>query len=358
MKITLLKVADFFKQLIFRLFLLMLIMTAIAYYFYFYKPSDTGLITGKIRDISLCEISGLVVSEKNADTLWVHNDSGHAGFIYAISKRGNIREKFELKNTDLNDIEDIAIYKDAQGESYLMLSDLGSNTKKSANSTPKLFVFKEPDLLVDLCHLASENNGQTYQISEFKSYTVTFPQIPDVNYTDQTGVFNYIINEIESAVPNVEALVVDAPQNEILFFSKTYKGLMHVLSFPLDALKSDDTNLIRYEGAINIKQYAEGYHIDYRHLILSPINLPYAVTGADLSKDQTTLLIRTYGNVWKWHRGDGHQSFSEIIKSTKPEYMMSSFEPLGESIGIDLDSRGFYTISEGLFSKIYYNEMP
>lgn len=358
MKVRLLKVADFFKQLIFRLFLLMVILTAIAYYFYFYKPSDTGLITGKIRAFNLSEISGLVVSEKNADTLWVHNDSGHASIIYAISKRGNIREKFELKDTDLKDIEDIAIYKDVQGESYLILSDLGSNTQKSATSTPKLIFFKEPDLLVDLCDLTSENNGQTYQISQFETYNIEFPQIPEVNYTNQTGFFNTIINNIESDTPNIEALVVDTTQNEILFFSKTYKGLMAIFSISLDHLKSDTLNKLSYEGSINIKQFAEGYHIDFRHLILSPINFPYAVTGADLSKDQKTLLIRTYGNVWKWNRGYAQKSFSEIIKITKPEYVMSPFEPLGESIGIDLDSKGFYTISEGLFSKIYYNELP
>ncbi len=358
MKVGLLKVADFFKQLIFRLFLLMVIITAIAYYFYFYKPSDTGLITGKIRAINLNEISGLVVSEKNADTLWVHNDSGHSSIIYALSKRGNIRERFELKDANLKDIEDISIYKDTYGESYLIISDLGSNTQNRANSTPKLIVFKEPNLLTDLCTLTSENNDQTYLISQYTTYNVEFPQIPNVIYTEQSGVFNTIINTINSDSPDIEALIVDTEQNEVLFFSKGYKGLMDIFSIALDALKSDQTNKLHYDGTVNIKQYAEGYHIDYRHLILSPINFPYAVTGADLSKDQKTLLVRTYGNVWKWNRGDVKKSFSEIIKTQKPEYVKSAFEPLGEAIGIDLDNKGFYTISEGLFSKIYYNKLP
>ncbi|MBF4691870.1 hypothetical protein [Fusibacter ferrireducens] len=358
MKVLLLQVADFFKQLIFRLFLLMIILTAIAYYFYFYKPSDTGVITGKIRDFRLNEISGLVVSEKNADTLWVHNDSGHDNIIYAISKRGNIREKFEINGIDLRDIEDISIYKDDQGESYLILSDLGSNTKMRTNSTPKLVFFKEPDLLVDLCELPSENSGQTYQISQFEIYELEFPDVPEIQYTDQNAFINNIINNIENATPDIEAIIVDTKQKELLFFSKTYKGITGIFSIPLDNLKSDGINKLSYEGSINIKQFTEGYHIDFRHLLLSPINFPYAVTAADLSRDQDTLLIRTYGNTWEWHRGYAQKSFSQIIQTTKPEYVMSAFEPLGESIGIDLDSKGFYTISEGLFSKIYYNELP
>lgn len=349
------KLASFFKQLVFRLILLIMIIFIIAYYFYFYKPSDIGLITGKIRDFNLCEVSGLVVSEKNADTLWVHNDSGHSSSIYAISKRGNIRDEFDLQNTELEDIEDIALYKDELGESYIIVADLGSNTKMRSQYRPRLIIFKEPDLLSELSK-DDEDNGHV--IKSFHSYVIQFPQIPNVEWTEQENIFKNIVERIESDSPNIEAFVVDSMKDELIFLTKTYKGQTDVLSIAFSSLKENEPNILRYIGTIDIRKFTEGYHVDYRHSVLSPINLPYAVTGADLSKDQKSILVRTYGNVWKWNRGYSQKPFSDIIVNTKPEYIISSFEPLGESIGFDIDDKGFYTISEGFFSKIYYNELP
>lgn len=349
------KLASFFRQLVFRLVLLILIMFIVAYYFYFYKPSDIGLITGKIRDLNLCEVSGLVVSEKNADTLWVHNDSGHSSSIYAISKRGNIRDEFDLQNTQLEDIEDIALFKDEFGESYIVVADLGSNTKMRSQHTPRLIIFKEPDLLSEL---SKDDNDNAHEIKTFNSYEILFPEIPDLPWTENENIFRNIVDRIESETPNIEAFLVDSIKDEMIFLTKTYKGQTNVLSISLSSLKANEPNTLLYNGTIDIRKFTEGYHVDYRHSVFSPINFPYAVTGADLSKDQKSILVRTYGNVWKWNRGYSQKPFSEILVSTKPEYIISSFEPLGESIGFDIDDKGFYTISEGFFSKIYYNELP
>lgn len=356
MKNAMHKISCFIKQLVFRTLLLMIVLASVGYYFYFYKASDTGVITGKIRDIRLGEVSGVAVSEVNADTLWVHNDSGHKPMLYAISGRGNIRERFILKDVTLIDIEDIAMFKDQDGNSMIMLTDLGSNSRLRNESPTRIVIFKEPDLLKDLDTLASLKDGQIYEISDYKTYEIAYPDYP-ISEINEVGIFANLIEHMESDNPNIEAVAVDSLAKEVLFFTKTYKGKTDVLSYPLDELTQDTANMVMYKGTIDIKSLTTGYHVDYRHLIFSPVNFPYAVTGADVSKDQKTLLIRTYGNVWKWDRGYSDKPFSDFVLVSKPQYIMSAFEPLGESVGVDSDNLGYYTISEGFFSKIYYNRL-
>ena len=49
---------------------------------------NSYLFAQKLQDGRLNEVSGLVVSSKSDELIWVHNDSGDDGRIFLINKKG------------------------------------------------------------------------------------------------------------------------------------------------------------------------------------------------------------------------------------------------------------------------------
>src|SRR5260221_9441164 len=88
---------------------------------------------GTIAASALPETSGIVDSRANANTFWVHNDSGDSARFYAINHQGTLLGTFPLGGNPPNpppaalDWEDIAIGPKPDGGNYLYLGDIGDN---------------------------------------------------------------------------------------------------------------------------------------------------------------------------------------------------------------------------------------
>lgn len=88
---------------------------------------------GTISTSTLGEVSGLVDSRANANTFWVHNDSGDSARFFAMSRSGTLLGTFPLAGVSANDWEDIAIGPKAGGGNYLYLGDIGDNNAARSN---------------------------------------------------------------------------------------------------------------------------------------------------------------------------------------------------------------------------------
>lgn len=97
-------------------------------------------VDGRLEDKAIDEASGLARSERRPGTLWVINDSGKA-FVHAIAADGARREGFELGGAKNGDWEDLAAFT-LDGESYLLVADIGDNDAKRGKRT--LYVVREP----------------------------------------------------------------------------------------------------------------------------------------------------------------------------------------------------------------------
>ncbi|WP_351074514.1 hypothetical protein [Shewanella sp. CAL98-MNA-CIBAN-0140] len=146
---------------------------------------------GSITAPSIDEASGLAVSRLNDNILWLHNDSGDTARIFAIDTQGHQLATVNITGVKNNDWEDIASFV-YQGESYLLIADVGDNQAK--RSQYQLHLIKEPDL--------SQLNGQkTLSAKPVWSMTFTYPD----------------------GAHDCESVAVDVAKQKILLLSKRDK---------------------------------------------------------------------------------------------------------------------------------------
>ena len=94
---------------------------------------------GKIAFSRITEPSGLVVSQRYEDVMWIHNDSKNAPEIFAINGNGKLIETYLVPEAENHDWEDIAI--DRNGNLYLL--DNASRTDPENRNI--IYVVKEPN---------------------------------------------------------------------------------------------------------------------------------------------------------------------------------------------------------------------
>jgi hypothetical protein len=91
------------------------------------EVADDVLLIGRIQHPRITESSGIVVSRKNPEIFWTHNDGGgRRQVLYAMGRTGRPLAEFRVTGAVLEDWEDIAA--DAKGN--LFLGDIGNNNAK------------------------------------------------------------------------------------------------------------------------------------------------------------------------------------------------------------------------------------
>lgn len=98
-------------------------------------------VVGRLEDKDIAEASGLARSRRQADLLWIINDSGAPAVVHGIDHSGARRGEFELKKARNVDWEDLASFS-MDGRFYLMIADIGDNDAKHKRRT--LYFVEEP----------------------------------------------------------------------------------------------------------------------------------------------------------------------------------------------------------------------
>jgi len=98
----------------------------------------TPVLSARVSDERLNEISGAVASRRLPGLLWLEEDSGNAPWVYAASpKTGEVRAAIEVQNATNRDWEDIA-----RANGRLWVGDVGDNA--TARSEIQVYWFPEP----------------------------------------------------------------------------------------------------------------------------------------------------------------------------------------------------------------------
>ena len=103
-----------------------------------------GTMRGTVETELLTEVSGLVASRSQEDTLWAHNDSGDVARVFAMAVDGRHLGSYTLAGVEAIDWEDMAIGPGpVEGEDYLYLGDIGDNPAER----PEIIIYRvlEPD---------------------------------------------------------------------------------------------------------------------------------------------------------------------------------------------------------------------
>lgn len=258
---------------------------------------DPATTSGHVQSERLTEISGVVSSRRHQDVLWVHNDSGGAASVYAISSSGVLLGEYRLENVQALDWEDLAIGPSDTGD-LLYVGDIGDNQRRRGNII--IYRFDEPT------PHASGEPAAAEAIEEFATFRCVYP---DGGHFDS------------------ETLLVDPATSELYLITKDATGRSHLFKAPTPLMEND----------LNTLELV---------LTIQLTGLVPMATGGDVSPRGDGILVRTYTDAFLWTRSLG-TPFSEAFESN-PLAIRPPSEQQGESIGYAADGLGFYTISEGM----------
>jgi len=247
---------------------------------------------GQIVSPDLVEASGLAASRTTADVLWAHNDSRGTATLYAFTGDGQDLGSYGVPGAFALDWEDMSAGPGPQGEgAFLYVGDIGDNF-------------------------------------DIRGGLITVYRVPDIDPSELEGSFPESL-ALTYRYPrkghNAEALFID-PTEPALYLITKDKSEALVFKAPID--QSDEPAELE---------------------LVSTLFLDAEVSGADMSLDGSTLVVRGYQSVWMWHRESG-VPITDMLQAD-PCFAPSPDEQQGEAITLDAES-SYWTVSEGLNSPI------
>lgn len=239
------------------------------------------------------ESSGLARSQRDANVLWTHNDSGGNAEGFAIDTEGNLLGTLALQGGNTGgtpitalaiDWEDMASFT-RDGQPYLLFADIGDNNAVRPNLT--LYVVAEPDLAA---------------LPKPFALTVTPVQVISASYPDGPR--------------DAEGLAVNGEANLFYLLSKRdaqpalYSGSLGIA--PLGAV------VMSRLGAINIPRAAAG----------APNADSFNFTTAmDFNPALDAALVLTYTDAYRYPRRASESWFEAFSRAPErivvPQYSQS-----------------------------------
>lgn len=234
----------------------------------------------------------MVDSRSNANTFWVHNDSGDSARFFAMSRSGSLLGTFPLSGVSANDWEDIAIGPKSDGGNYLYLGDVGDNNAVRSNVSVHRVV--EP----------LSTTSATITSANYATLKLTYP----------------------NGARDVEAMFVDPIGGELFLITKR-RLVPEVYSVPTSAFDVPGQTVALTSLGTSSK-------------------LPLFATAADISPDGRFIVVRssTLSNGYLYERSAG-QSVFDALKGMAFQFPLGS-ESQGEAIGWAADGKSFFTTSE------------
>lgn len=230
-------------------------------------PPETGL---NIRDDRLTEISGMARSLRQPGVVWMHNDSGDEPRLFAVGPDGATLGVLEVTNATARDWEDMASFQ-IEDKPFLLIADVGDN--RSVRQDTVIYLLEEPD-------------------------PADFARSP-VQRIEACAVLPF---RYEDGPRDCEGVAVDGPNREILLISKrTEPPVLYHL--PLTASHDDNDPPLVARRSVPLSSIVPPTPAE-RALPGRLGAYRSNVTAFDLSPDQRTAAVLTYGNIYLYHRAE------------------------------------------------------
>ncbi len=260
---------------------------------------EPGIQVGTIQSPLIREASGIAASRKNANVLWVHNDSGDAPRVYAIDTQGKLLGVCTVVGARARDWEDIAVGPGPDpNQQYLYIGDVGDNLA----AYPSVRVYRVPEPDADATRPFDEMS-----VGPAETIELTYPDGPR----------------------DAETLLVD----------------------PL----TQDIYVITKRDWLACKVYrAAAPHSTIRARVLEKVAiLPWGLAVAgDVSPDGRRVIVRGPYNASLWVRPEG-QPLWKAFEGRHTGIPLIG-EPQGEGICFDGKGLGYFTLSEKANPPLYY----
>lgn len=253
----------------------------------------TPVPMGTVAEATLDELSGIAVSRRDPDVLWVHEDHAGEPAVYALDPAGNLLATVNLAGATNNDWEDLSVAPCDQG-SCIWIGEVGNN--QSDRVGLGVYRIPEPDL-------ADVVDGVLDVEPTFYGFVY-----PDMNQ-------------------NSEAIAVTAAGVPVVFTKRFDDESSRVYTYP--SLDASVEAALTYVGTFATgDEGAEG---------------AASVTAADFWPDDSRVLVRTYGAIFELDTSGGLATLDGAARTT----VIGAHERQGEAIGYDPGRRGFWQVAEG-----------
>ena len=99
--------------------------------------------TTLLEDTRVNESSGIAVSRRDPNLIWMHNDSGDAPILYATNLRGENLGRFQVTGAEARDWEDLCAFV-IDDQPTLVIADTGNN-RRDRDVVPLYVTRDQPD---------------------------------------------------------------------------------------------------------------------------------------------------------------------------------------------------------------------
>jgi hypothetical protein len=260
----------------------------------------SGIAEFRLTDARLVEVSGIAAGIASPGVVYVQNDGGDSARFFALDARsGAVLAQYDVAGARNVDWEDIAVAPDANGTPSVWLADIGDND--ATRQQIQIYRVDEP-------HVNTARHDVTVPMGP--------PQVWQLRYPD--------------GAHDAESLAV-SPTGMPYVFTKSYLGTTTVYAAPA---RPSGVQTLRPIGTLQL-------------------GLGGAATGADLSRDGTRLVVRTYVAAYFWTVSHGDVA---AALRTAPNRVALPRQPQGE--GICFAGARVLIDSEGVGSAVYAVPVP
>lgn len=269
------------------------------------SPYTPPKIVGRIASSDVQESSGLAASKCQADVFWTHNDSGDGPYIFAINKAGDNLGTWKVAGAQNEDWEDIDEYKDAAGNCFIYIGEIGNNEGKRDRTL--VYRIKEPKVGPESI---GTSRKQPLATEPAESITVNYP----------------------STRPNAETMMVHPVTGDIYIVTK------------------------RTDSPASIYKIASSFGSAQPAVKIGEIKVPSVpngqLTGGDIAPDGQRLVLCDYVAGYELALPAGDGNFDDIWSQQPVKFDVGERKG-GEAIAYSADGRSIFTTSEGKNSPIF-----
>ncbi|MDR3717017.1 MAG: hypothetical protein P4L51_29755 [Puia sp.] len=271
------------------------------------QSSAPPILTGKLQDSLLDEISGIAVSATHQGVLYVHNDSGDTSRFFAVNPQGALLATWYFKGLEsshgVKDCEDIALGAgEKTGRSYLYIGDIGDN--RAVREYITIYRLEEPNVIKS-------------SFAKTSALRAVYPDGPR----------------------DAETLMID-PRDRLLYILSKWEDSIGIYTLPW-----------RFPGKGGFAR--KPLRLQKRGTLYFPGVKPFKyITAGDISRDGQQVLIKSYSQVFYWRR-QAHEPLWKTLRR-KPRQLPYTPEKQGEAIGFTPDGKACYTTSEGVHAPIFF----
>jgi hypothetical protein len=263
-----------------------------------------------LTDPRIDEASGIAVSLRSRDVLYVQNDGGDSARFFALdAQTGRTRAVCLVDGAQNVDWEDIAAAPDARGVLSVWIADIGDNAAQRRSIT----VYRVDEPAVD----------------RKQTITTSPPEVWRLRYPDRPH--------------DAEAIAIDSTHKLIYLTTKSSSGKTDLYAVPMNSAG----------GRVQTLDPVGSVQLTFTGTPGGPNVLgQLAVTGGAMSVDGRRFVLRTYTDAYLW---TVTTSLADAL-SGEPVQVPLPQQPLGE--GITFGGKDLLIDSEKVGSAVYRLPVP